>query len=169
MRPIMQFVEKRIVRYIPPRVTSRIHIYYCGLGPNSWSPAPNKTKALNIEGQIIPRPSECQALGEPIFNTDIAQGCRVFVGRVPHKAGDLEFPRGTLLYIKPQLFVMDRHQTMKFDPQSFPCHTDKTRHWSWLVSTTAWGDPQSRGRKIHVSTSMVAACADFVSHFPILM
>ena len=163
VRSIMQYVEKRIVRHIPPNIISRLHVTYCGLGSNHWSGITNNPRLSGLKGRVMPWPSECSALGQSPGLPTRNPGWNVFVGSIPHNAHDLAFLHEALCAVEPVLLVVDCHPSLRFNPQSFPWLTRNRRHWDWLVSAAALGEPQARDRKFHVSTNMPGACADFMS------
>ena len=163
-RSIMQYVEKRIVRHIPHSQLCGVSVCYLGRGATGWSSVRGNNRLSSVQRTCLHWPSECELLGLEIPQVpNFLTGCSVCIGTVPHLPRDHKFFAAVLAELNPMLMVVDCHPSLKFGTNTLPWLGKGRRHWSWVVSTASFGEPQARDRRIHVSTRMQGTCADTMS------
>ena len=90
VRAIMQFVEKRIVRFIPKHVIDQIHLIVFGKGPDGWEQCINNPTLSGAGWHNAPWPSEQRLLNMPLPALPVSppQGVPIAcIGTMPRKGG----------------------------------------------------------------------------------
>ena len=145
---IMQFVEKRRVRYIPSAVKNSCKVVFLGVGTNSWLPA---VKDMGPREFREPSMIDWVQLTDDTHLDPRFTDANCVVLSLPSDPADVRKVSNIITGWDPNIVVFDAHPK-----RNFPRHvTDALRNhrtnWSWELNTSALGSPQSRLRSIHVS------------------
>ena len=116
VRVIMQYVEKRIVRFNPPQILTNLHIVAFGMGTSGWGQYKTHPVIETDNWAVTPWPSERNIMGLPSECVPIRPGCEgksnACVGTIPHMAEDTKFLIRSLRSGSPIITVFECHPSL---------------------------------------------------------
>ena len=160
---IMQFVEKRIVRYAH-RAMLEITVLVCfGQGSDGWGRRIGYARIEGLRASVMPWPSEQEILGAPTPTLPIdSTKCEhlVCIGTFPHGKDDTQYLSEIMTRINASLIVFDCHPNLCKHVCKQEWMYKHRRLWRWQLDASAYGEPQARFRTVIVSTRLVGPNAD---------